>query len=90
MFYLGPDRRIWVAGYTIKGDSFVPEKPRLWAGKQLADIGVSSAFDIAPDGKRAAVLLDAAREDSKPETHIRVMFNVDDELRRRAAAVGKP
>jgi Tol biopolymer transport system component len=90
LFYSGPDRRIWVTGYTINGDSFVPEKARVWSPKQLADFGNNPTFDMAPDGKRAAVLLEAGGEDPKPETHIRVLLNVGDELRRRSAASGKP
>jgi predicted Ser/Thr protein kinase/WD40 repeat protein len=85
LFYLGPDRRIHAASYTISGDSFVPEKARVWSGKQLAAFGNVPTFTMAPDGKRAAVLLEAGAEDPKPETHIRVLLNVGDELRRRTA-----
>jgi hypothetical protein len=35
-----------------KADSFVPDKPRLWFDKQLADEGGSfvANYDLAPDG----------------------------------------
>ena len=89
LFYLGPDRRIHAASYSLSGDSFVPEKARVWSGRQLVAFGNVPTFSMAPDGKRAAVLLEAGREDPKPETHIRVMLNVGDELRRHTATDGK-
>jgi len=87
LFYQTTDRRIQVASYTIKGDSFVAEKPRFWSGQQLAAMVFYSGFDVTPDGKRVVVLLDA--EDAKPETHLRLLLNVDSELRRRAQVGGK-
>jgi serine/threonine-protein kinase len=87
LFYPGPDRRVHVAPYTIKGDSFVPEKPRLWSEKQLADTGPLPAIEVAPDGKRVLALF--ASEDAKPETTLRLLLNVDSELRRRAPAQRK-
>ncbi len=87
LFYQGPDRRLQVAAYTLQGDSFVPGKPRFWGDKPLADIGSFPAFDVAPDGTRVLALL--ASGDTKPETFLRVMFNVGGELRRRAPAGGK-
>ena len=46
--------------------------------------GPFHGVDVAPDGKRLLALLDT--EDAKPETHLRVLLNVDDELRRRTSA----
>jgi eukaryotic-like serine/threonine-protein kinase len=86
LFYQSPDdHRVLVAGYTVKGDSFIPEKPRLWSETILGtDYG---GFDVASDGKRVLALLAAER--AKPETHLRVLLNVDSELRRRQPAHGK-
>jgi Tol biopolymer transport system component len=84
LFYQGLDRRVHVAAYTVKGDSFVAEKPRFWSEKQMADIGFMPSFDVAPDGKRVLALF--ATEDAKPETILHVLLNVDSELRRRAPA----
>jgi hypothetical protein len=39
------------ASYTVKCDTFVTEKPRVWIAK-LSGTG----WDLASDGKRAAVL----------------------------------
>jgi dipeptidyl aminopeptidase/acylaminoacyl peptidase len=87
LFYQGLDRRVQVASYTVKGDSFVAEKPHFFSEKRLADPGFYSSFDVAPDGKRVLVLLDA--DDAKPETHLRVLLNVDSELRRRTTGGSK-
>ena len=88
IFYIGPDRRIRAAAYTIKGDSFAPEKPRVWSERVLADVGANPNFDMDSSGKRAVVMVDAGGE-SKPETHLRVMFNLADELRRRTTSPEK-
>jgi hypothetical protein len=45
-------------------------------------------FDVAPDGKRVLALLPAA-EDPKAHTLLRVLLNVDSELRRRVAIYHK-
>jgi len=84
LFYGGLDGRVQVAAYTVTSDSFVAEKARFWSEKQMADVGLSSSFDVAPDGKRVLVLLAAG--DPKTETILRVLLNVDSELRRRAPA----
>ena len=41
------DNRIMVASYTVKGDSFVADKPRVWSEKQLADFGLKSRTMIS-------------------------------------------
>ena len=80
--YTSPDGMMAV-GYTVSGDMFVAAKPHLWAAKK--DLG---AFDLAPDGKRFAVLQpDEAGQNASP--HVVVLLNFFDELRRRATARGK-
>jgi len=50
----------------------------------LADVGAVPNFDVAPDGKRIIAISDT--EDTKPdETHLRVLLNINAELRRRLA-----
>ena len=87
LFYEGRDQQVHAAAYTVKGDSFVAEKPRHWSEKQMAEIGFFSGFDVAPDGKRVLALLAAG--ETKPETILHMLLNVDSELRRRAPARGK-
>jgi hypothetical protein len=51
LFFESLDNRIMVAGYTVQGDSFMPDKPRLWSEKALAN-RASKNIDLAPDGKQ--------------------------------------
>jgi len=88
IFYIGADRRIRAAGYSISGNSIIVGRPRVWSDRQLADVGRNPSFDMEQGGKRAVVLLNPG-EEAKPETHIRAMLNVGDELLRRAEAEKK-
>ena len=87
LFYLGPNG-IMVVSYTAKGASFVPDKPRLWSDHRIFNAFGSKNYDLAPDGKRFAVLELPERE-QKPETHATILLNFFDEVRRRAPAGGK-
>jgi serine/threonine protein kinase/Tol biopolymer transport system component len=90
LFFVGPDQRIMVTSYTAVGDSFDFRPPRVWYEKGLGKFAESINYDLAPDGKRFAVILDTeeARE-SKPITSITVLVNFFDELRRRWPTGGK-
>jgi hypothetical protein len=68
-----------VADYTVNGEAYAAGKPRLWAAKK--DLG--AYFDLAPDGKRFAVLQEAAPVENGTE-HVTFLLNFFDELRRRA------
>jgi serine/threonine-protein kinase len=88
LFFLSPDRRIMVAGYTVKGDSFAVGKPQVWSQKRLLE-RPSSVFDLAPDGKRFAIFLypdGTAEEEHKPTDSITVLLNFGDELQRLVPA----
>ena len=87
IFYVA-DRRIHVTSYTVSGASFTPGRQRVWSDRRLADVGANPSFDMEPGGKRAVVLLNAG-EEPKPETHVRVLLNLGDELLRRTAAEKK-
>ena len=72
-----------VVAYTVKGELFVPDKPRAWTAR-LAGLG---DFDVAPDGKRLAVTLPVTpREATRPDRTVVLFQNFLDELRRRAPA----
>jgi serine/threonine-protein kinase len=84
LFYLGPDKRIRVATYTTRGNSFSPGKSRVWSERQLGDWGVNRMYDLARDGKRFAIILDTDQTgESKAATSVAVLVNFFDELRRR-------
>ena len=92
LFFRGLDNRIMVASYTISGDAFLIDKPRLWSEKRLADygrVGVGT-YDLAPDGKRIVALMPAeGPEEQEAQNHVIFLENFSDELRRRAPAGGK-
>jgi hypothetical protein len=63
-----------------QGDSFVPDKPRLWSEKALANT-VNKNVDLAPNGKRVVALMPAEGGVAAPQRFSEKFF---DELRRRA------
>jgi serine/threonine-protein kinase len=78
LVYLAGEQLMAVS-YSVNGDSFVPEKPRVWIEK----LGGTS-FDLASDGKRVAVLTPtASTQGSKADHEVTFLFNFMDELRRR-------
>jgi serine/threonine-protein kinase len=84
LFFLGLDQRIRVVEYTVDGHSFSPGKPEVWSESRVADLGVNSAYDLAPDGKRFAVILNADQVgESNRRTNVTVLVNFPDELRQR-------
>ncbi len=85
LFFETFDQKIMAATYTTKGDSFVPDKPRLWSEQKL--IGLINSvrnFDLVPDGKRIAALMPAATpEGHQAQNHVVFLMNFFDEIRRR-------
>ena len=66
LFFETLDNRVMVAAYTVQGNSFVAEKPRLWSERQLSNLSNTSRnIDLAPDGKRFAVILPAEEPGSQ-------------------------
>jgi serine/threonine-protein kinase len=89
LFYRTQDNQIMVVNYTAKGDSFVPDKPRVWSEKRIANIGQFINYDPAPDGKRiAAIMPDETPEAQSAQGHVTFLLNFFDELRRKVP-VGK-
>jgi Tol biopolymer transport system component len=71
--------QIMAASYTVKGDTFVADKPRVW----IAKLG-GTQWDLAPDGKRVAVLTPVeTAEAPKQEHEVVFLLNFFDELKRR-------
>jgi eukaryotic-like serine/threonine-protein kinase len=86
LFYRNEDSQIMVATYAVRGDTFVADKPRVWSEKRLANTGLTPLFDLAPDGKRFAVLMAAeGPEPREAQSHVTLLLNFFDELRRIAA-----
>jgi Tol biopolymer transport system component len=80
LFYRSGEGMV-VASYTAGGEAFLAGKPRLWAAQK----GLGGEFDLAPDGKRFAVVQAEASEQKGPQ-HVMLLQNFFDELRRRAPA----
>ena len=88
LFYRTEDLRLMVVSYTATGETFVAGRPRVWSDRRLHNLGLTGTFDLAPDGKRFAVVMSA--EDPQPaQTHVNVVLNFFDEVRRRAAFSGR-
>jgi serine/threonine-protein kinase len=88
LFFRTEENRIMVATYTAKADSFVPDKPRVWSDKLLANVGAAN-YDLAPDGKRVVALMPAETpEAQQTQNHVIFLENFADELQRKAP-VGK-
>jgi Tol biopolymer transport system component len=91
LFYRTDDQRIMVVPYTIKGNSFVAEKPKPWSNQRLANTGIAVNFDIAPDSKRVLALMPVQTAATREtQSHVMVMTNFFDEVRRRVAASAAP
>jgi serine/threonine-protein kinase len=89
LFYTTLDRRIMVASYTVEGDSFRAEKPRLWAERrftQLINAISPRSLALHPDGDRFALAAGAETDVSAKQNKVVFIFNFFDELRRIAPA----
>jgi serine/threonine protein kinase/Tol biopolymer transport system component len=70
--------QIMAVSYTVKGDTFVSDKPRVWIEK------LDAQWDLAPDGKRVVVVTPVeSAEAPKQEHEVVFLENFFDELRRR-------
>ena len=84
LFYLSLDLRIMVVEYTATGESFVASTPRLWSATPVrATTTGFPPMDLAPDGKRFAVLPSEVVAGEKGSVHATFLLNFFDELHRR-------
>jgi serine/threonine-protein kinase len=83
------DGRIMAVSYATNDNTFTWYKPRVLSERRLLDLGPLPTYDVAPDGKRFAVVLyEDGTAQEKPITHVTYLLNFFDELRRRVP-VGK-
>ena len=76
------------AGYSVRGDSFIPDKPQVWSERRsLPDLSrVLQTYDVAADGKRFAVVLyEDGTAQEKPITQATFLLNFFDYLRQHDA-----
>jgi hypothetical protein len=88
LFFETLDNRIVEAGYTVKGDTFVASKPRVWSDQRLYAPTADQNFDLFPDGSRIAAVIPLTTEQGGGSVHVTFLLNFFDELRRRVP-VGK-
>ena len=80
-----------VTGYTTDGGVFAAAKPQGWSQKKLAFLGGGYPYDLAPDGKRFAVVLNPGGDGSqgyKPTDSVTILLNFFDELRHHVPTSG--
>ena len=85
LFYGTPDRQIMVASYSVEGDSFRADKPRLWSEARNMQRRQRS-FDLHPDGERFALAAVPETPTATKQDKLVFIFNFFDELRRIAPA----
>ena len=78
---------LMVARYRVEHDSFLVDKPRLWAERsaRVRQVLGSRMYALHPDGARVAIAAPSEREMVAP-THLTFVLNFFDELRR----IGRP
>ncbi|HYR42810.1 MAG TPA: hypothetical protein VER98_07305, partial [Terriglobia bacterium] len=80
---LGGVGAVMVASYTVEGDSFKADKPRLWSEKPILVRATRRNFDLHPDGERLAVAVATTEAEDKREKVVLIQ-NFFEELRRIA------
>jgi serine/threonine-protein kinase len=84
LLYRTFDNRVMVVSYTVDGDSFKADKPRLWTERAIVQQPRGPRdFDLHPDGERIAAGVPSAQPDEKLDK-VTFIFNFFDELRRIA------
>jgi serine/threonine-protein kinase len=83
LLYGGPDNRIIAVSYTVDGDSFKADKPRLWSEQAIRPLRGQRYFDLHPDGERVAAAVPTGQPEKKLDK-VTFIFNFFDELRRIA------
>jgi Tol biopolymer transport system component/predicted Ser/Thr protein kinase len=90
LYFVSLDDHIMVAGYKAEGDSFIPDKPRLWSPTPIRETGLVMNLDVAPDGKRFVIFpVAAAGAEEKGTLRVNFLLNYFDELRRRFPEGGR-
>jgi serine/threonine-protein kinase len=83
LFYHDHYNRIMVADYTTRAGVFHVGEPAVWRDMPIADTGVVPNFDIAPDGRIAALLPTGETGERQDERHVTFVVNFLEEVRRR-------
>ena len=83
LFYQTADQRIMVVDWSVSDGVPQPAQPRFWTDTRLADLGLAPSFDVAHDG-RVAALIAPPSASRRPANHVTLVLNLFSELRLRA------
>ncbi|MCU1382750.1 MAG: serine/threonine protein kinase [Acidobacteria bacterium] len=85
LLYRGTDNdsRLRAVSYTMAGDSFRADQPRIWSDRSLNPLPGQRWFDLHPDGERVALSPRPEASQAKQDKVV-LVFNFLDELRRLA------
>ena len=83
LFYQTADQRIMVVDWSVSDGVPQPAQPRFWTDTRLADLGHAPSFDVAHDG-RVAALIAPPSASRRPANHVTLVLNLFSELRLRA------
>ena len=80
--------KIMVSSYRVVGNAFQSDKPRIWSPGEVPGQSNGWSYDLAPDGKRFAVVEYAETDStsSQKDDKFVLLLNAFDDLRRKAAA----
>jgi hypothetical protein len=78
-----------VVDYTISNGTFVARKQRVWSETRIMNLSYLQNHDLAPDGKRMAIIPAAALGEKDAAT-LTVLLNFQDELRPRREQMNPP
>ena len=84
LIYKGLDNVLMVASYTIDGNSFKADKPKVWSPQALQQRPRQRVYDLHPDGERIAAFVTPENPSAAPRDKAVFIFNFFDELRRIA------
>jgi hypothetical protein len=82
--YQNLDNRLMVASYTVEGDTFKVDKPRLWSERRLMPRSRLRSFTLHPDGERVVLAVAPDADSAVKQDTLVFIFNFFDELRRIA------
>ena len=87
--YASLDNRLMVASYTVEGDSFKADTPRVWSERRFSLRPRNRSFDLHPDGERVVLTAAPDNESAVKQDKLVFVFNFFDELRRLAPVAGR-
>ena len=85
LFFETPDQRLMVVSYSVDGDSFRADKPRLWSDARFeVRTRLYRNVDLHPDGERFALATVPDAQSAPRQDKVVLVFNFFEELRRIA------